>query len=87
MCEDAPKQIIWLEHRGCIFSRLPDGRIAQRPFGGAGTPRTCYSADVTGLVILHTLWEQLERFKVKATRRLLHRALRRGRHRNRRRGV
>ncbi len=59
------KQIIWLEHRGCIFSRLPDGRIAQRPFGGAGAPRTCYSADVTGLVILHTLWEQLERFGVK----------------------
>lgn len=65
MCEDAPKQIIWLEHRGCIFSRLPDGKIAQRPFGGAGSPRTCYSADVTGLVILHTLWEQLERFNVK----------------------
>jgi len=65
MCEYAPVQIIWLEHRGCIFSRLPDGRIAQRPFGGAGTPRTCYSADVTGLVILHTLWEQLERFGVK----------------------
>jgi succinate dehydrogenase/fumarate reductase flavoprotein subunit len=65
MCDDAPKQIIWLEHRGCIFSRLPDGRIAQRPFGGAGTPRTCYSADVTGLVILHTLWEQLERFGVR----------------------
>jgi len=65
MCEDAPKQIIWLEHRGCIFSRLPDGRIAQRPFGGAGVPRTCYSADVTGLVILHTLWEQLERFGVR----------------------
>ena len=65
MCEDAPKQIIWLEHRGCIFSRLEDGRIAQRPFGGAGSPRTCYSADVTGLVILHTLWEQLERFNVK----------------------
>ncbi len=65
MAEDAPRQIVWLEHRGCIFSRLPDGRIAQRPFGGAGSPRTCYSADVTGLVILHTLWEQLERFNVK----------------------
>jgi succinate dehydrogenase / fumarate reductase flavoprotein subunit len=65
MAEDAPRQIIWLEHRGCIFSRLPDGRIAQRPFGGAGVPRTCYSADVTGLVILHSLWEQLERFGVK----------------------
>jgi len=65
MCEDAPRQIIWLEHRGCIFSRLPDGRLAQRPFGGAGSARTCYSADVTGLVILHTLWEQLERFNVR----------------------
>ena len=43
----------------------PTAGIAQRPFGGAGTPRTCYSADVTGLVILHTLWEQLERFGVK----------------------
>jgi succinate dehydrogenase / fumarate reductase flavoprotein subunit len=65
MCEDAPRQIIWLEHRGCIFSRQPDGKIGQRPFGGASFPRTCYSADVTGLVILHTLWEQLERFQVK----------------------
>jgi succinate dehydrogenase / fumarate reductase flavoprotein subunit len=65
MAEDAPRQIIWLEHRGCIFSRMPDGRIAQRPFGGAGAARTCFSADVTGLVILHTLWEQLERFGVK----------------------
>ena len=65
MAEDAPRQIIWLEHRGCIFSRMPDGRIAQRPFGGASFPRTCFSADVTGLVILHTLWEQLERFNVK----------------------
>jgi len=65
MAEDAIHQIVWLEHRGCIFSRLPDGRIAQRPFGGAGSQRTCYSADVTGLVILHTLWEQLERFGVK----------------------
>jgi len=65
MSEDAPRQIVWLEHRGCIFSRMPDGRIAQRPFGGAGSPRTCYSADVTGLVILHTLWEQLERFQIK----------------------
>jgi succinate dehydrogenase / fumarate reductase flavoprotein subunit len=65
MCEDAPRQIVWLEHRGCIFSRQPDGRLAQRPFGGAGVARTCFSADVTGLVILHTLWEQLERFGVK----------------------
>ena len=40
------------------FSRFPDGRIAQRPFGGAGFPRTCYAADRTGHVLLHTLYEQ-----------------------------
>ena len=40
-----------------MFSRQEDsGKIAQRPFGGAGFPRTCYAADLTGLVILHTLY-------------------------------
>src|SRR5450631_4497319 len=63
--EEAPRAIIWFEHRGCIFSRMDDGRIAQRPFGGASFPRTCYCADVTGLVLLHTLWEQIQRFNVK----------------------
>ncbi len=63
--EEAPQAIIWLEHMGCIFSRMDDGRIAQRPFGGASFPRTCYCADVTGLVILHTLWEQCQRLNVK----------------------
>ncbi|MEZ0322689.1 MAG: succinate dehydrogenase flavoprotein subunit [Hydrogenothermaceae bacterium] len=58
MCYEAPKRIYELEHLGVPFSRLPDGRIAQRPFGGAGFPRTCYAADKTGHVILHTLYEQ-----------------------------
>ncbi len=58
MCREAPKRIYELEHLGVPFSRLPDGRIAQRPFGGAGFPRTCYAADKTGHVILHTLYEQ-----------------------------
>ncbi|WP_456401396.1 succinate dehydrogenase flavoprotein subunit [Persephonella sp.] len=58
MCQEAPKRIYELEHLGVPFSRLPDGRIAQRPFGGAGFPRTCYAADKTGHVILHTLYEQ-----------------------------
>ncbi len=58
MCKEAPKRIYELEHLGVPFSRLPDGRIAQRPFGGAGFPRTCYAADKTGHVILHTLYEQ-----------------------------
>ncbi|HEY3356124.1 MAG TPA: FAD-binding protein [Polyangia bacterium] len=62
MCEEAPKRIYELEHWGCPFSRTIDGKIAQRPFGGAGFPRTCYAADRTGHVMLHTLYEQAVRF-------------------------
>jgi succinate dehydrogenase / fumarate reductase flavoprotein subunit len=57
LCERAPKEIYQLEHWGAVFSRHETtGKIAQRPFGGAGFPRTCYAADLTGLVILHTLY-------------------------------
>jgi succinate dehydrogenase / fumarate reductase flavoprotein subunit len=56
--KDAPERIYELEHWGCPFSRFEDGRIGQRPFGGAGYPRTCFAADRTGHVILHTLFEQ-----------------------------
>ena len=59
MCRLAPEMIYEFEHWGAPFSRLPDGRIAQRPFGGGGFPRTCYAADRTGHVMLHTLYEQL----------------------------
>ena len=58
MCEMAPKIIREMEHMGLPFSRLEDGRIAQRPFGGASFPRTCYAADKTGHVMLQTLYEQ-----------------------------
>jgi succinate dehydrogenase / fumarate reductase flavoprotein subunit len=63
MCEDAPEVIFEMEHWGCPFSRDVNGRIAQRPFGGAGFPRTCYAADKTGHVMLHTLYEQAVRFE------------------------
>ena len=43
---------------GTVFSRNEEGKIAQRPFGGAGFPRTCYAADRTGHNLLHTLYEQ-----------------------------
>ncbi len=59
MCEEGPGDIYELEHMGCIFSRTEDGRIAQRPFGAGGAPRTCYAADITGHVLLHVLYEQL----------------------------
>jgi len=54
----APETVYDMEHQGCPFSRFDDGRIAQRPFGGAGFPRTCYAADRTGHVMLHTLFQQ-----------------------------
>ncbi len=59
MCREAPQDILELERMGVIFSRTPEGRIAQRPFGGAGFPRTCYAADRTGHALLHAMYEQL----------------------------
>jgi succinate dehydrogenase / fumarate reductase, flavoprotein subunit len=65
MCREAPGDIYELEHMGAIFSRFPDGRLAQRPFGAAGAPRTVYSADITGHVLIHVLYEQLVKHQVK----------------------
>ncbi len=53
-----PDAIRELDYFGVPFSRDSGGRIAQRNFGGASSPRTCFSADVTGHVILHALYEQ-----------------------------
>jgi len=58
MCKNAPDVIYELDRMGVPFSRTSDGKIAQRPFGGASFPRTVYSADRTGHVLLHTLFEQ-----------------------------
>ena len=58
LCREAPKIVLELEHWGTVFSRDEEGRIAQRPFGGAGVPRTCYAADRTGHNLLNTLFEQ-----------------------------
>lgn len=60
-----PEIISELDYMGVPFSRDENGRIAQRPFGGASSPRTCYSADKTGHVILHALYEQCLKNTVK----------------------
>ncbi|MEE9552681.1 MAG: FAD-binding protein [candidate division Zixibacteria bacterium] len=65
MTSDAPGVIYEMEHWGCPFSRMENGKIAQRPFGGAGYPRTCYGADKTGLYLLHTLYEQTIRLNTR----------------------
>ena len=59
LCREGPQQIDELERMGALFSRDEQGRIAQRPFGGAGYPRTCYTEDRTGHALVHVLYEQL----------------------------
>ncbi|MFQ6003353.1 MAG: FAD-binding protein, partial [Candidatus Zixiibacteriota bacterium] len=65
LTEQAPEAIFEIEHWGCPFSRTPEGKIAQRPFGGAGYPRTCYGTDRTGHYILQTLYEQTVKHNIK----------------------
>lgn len=65
MAKEAPRAVIENEQWGTAFSRTEDGRIAQRPFGGAMFPRTCYAADRTGHNLLHTTCEQAMRLGVK----------------------
>src|SRR5258708_24552889 len=59
LCDEAPEGVYELEHWGAVFSRTEDGRIAQRPFGAAGAPRTAYAADITGHVLIQVLYEQV----------------------------
>ena len=65
MCREAIPTVYELEHNGVPFSRLDNGRIYQRPFGGQSrhfgkeqAARTCAAADRTGHAILHTLYQQ-----------------------------
>lgn len=65
MCQNAPQSIYELEHLGLPFSRLDDGKIYQRAFGGATRDygkeqahRTCCAADRTGHAMLHTLYQK-----------------------------
>ncbi len=64
LCQEAIPTMYELDHWGVPFSRFPGGTIAQRPFGGAGYPRTCYAQDRTGQMLLHTLYEQAVRKNV-----------------------
>ncbi len=65
MCREAIPAVYELEHYGVPFSRTPEGKIYQRPFGGhmrnfgeAPVQRACAAADRTGHAILHTLYQQ-----------------------------
>jgi len=58
----SPQEIRLLEHWGLPWSRRPDGRVMQRPFGGHTYPRACMAADKTGFVEIQTLYDQLLRY-------------------------
>ena len=57
--EEAPRELLQLEHWGCPWSRKPDGRIAVRAFGGMKKQRTWFAADKTGFHLLHTLFQRV----------------------------
>ncbi|MBF0094442.1 MAG: succinate dehydrogenase flavoprotein subunit [Alphaproteobacteria bacterium] len=72
MCREAIPAVYELEHFGVPFSRTPEGKIYQRPFGGhmrnygeAPVQRACAAADRTGHAILHTLYQQCLKHKAK----------------------
>jgi len=56
---EAPDDIYQLDHWGAVFTRAESGKLAQRPFGAAGSPRTVFAADITGHVLIQVLYEQL----------------------------
>ena len=55
--QEAPRELLQLEHWGCPWSRRSDGRIAVRAFGGMKNMRTWFAADKTGFHMLHTLFQ------------------------------
>ncbi len=60
VCNEAPNAIRWLDSMGMPFSRKGT-RIAQRFLGGAKAPRACYAQDYTGLKLLHTLFDNVQK--------------------------
>jgi len=54
-----PEEILLLDHWGMPWSRRPDGRIMQRPFGGHSFPRTTMAADRLGHAAMRTLYNKL----------------------------
>jgi fumarate reductase flavoprotein subunit len=55
--EEAPRELLQLEHWGCPWSRQDDGHIAVRAFGGMKKMRTWFAADKTGFHMLHALFQ------------------------------
>ena len=61
--DEAPREMVQLEHWGCPWSREPDGTVAVRPFGGMKVSRTWFAADKTGFHMLHSLFQTSLKYK------------------------
>ncbi len=56
--QEAPERVLELESWGAVFDRTPDGRIAQRDFGGHRYARLAHVGDRTGLEMVRTLQQR-----------------------------
>lgn len=61
--QEAPKELLRLEHWGCPWNREASGAVAVRPFGGMKKQRTWFAADKSGFHILHTLFQTSLQFE------------------------
>lgn len=64
VCRRAPQIIREMEFFGTPFSRTPEGKIAQRNFGGTAKWRTCYASDGTGHSLLYALDSEVCRMHI-----------------------
>lgn len=64
VCRLAPQIIREMEFFGTPFSRTPEGKIAQRNFGGTAKWRTCYASDGTGHSLLYALDSEVCRMQI-----------------------
>jgi succinate dehydrogenase subunit A (EC 1.3.5.1) len=64
LAEEAPREIAYLERIGVAWTRTPDGRIAQRLFGGMSRPRTAFAKDKTGLYIMSAIYRHVKKLPV-----------------------
>ena len=60
---EAPNELIQLEHWGCPWSREPDGTVAVRAFGGMSVNRTMFAADKSGFHMLHAIFQNSLRYE------------------------
>jgi succinate dehydrogenase/fumarate reductase flavoprotein subunit len=55
---EAPRALAWLEHLGCMLTKVPEGHLKALHGGGTCRKRMHYAADITGAEIMRTLRDE-----------------------------